>query len=47
MPYDADVNSVGDENFQWVVRNASEFLIDLAMNPRPFQMTGTWPENAR
>jgi len=40
---DADVNSVGRENFEWIVQAASEFLIDRARNPVPFEMTGDWP----
>ncbi len=43
---DADRNSVGDENFGWVVHNAAEFLVDRALNPRPIEMTGTWPAAA-
>ena len=41
---DAAQQSVGDENFAWIVDNASDFLIERAKNPRPFEMTGTWPE---
>jgi len=40
---DADVHSVGEENFAWIVDNASDFLIKRALDPRPFEMTGTWP----
>ena len=40
---DADVHSVGEENFAWIVENASNFLIDRALNPRPFETTGDWP----
>lgn len=41
---DAEPASVGDENFGWVLTNAAEHLIDRALNPRPFKMTGSWPE---
>ncbi len=41
---DADLHSVGKENFDWVVANMAEVLIDRALNPRPFVATGTWPE---
>lgn len=41
---DADVNSVGKVNFEWVVKNAAEFLIERALNPKPFQTTGSWPQ---
>ena len=40
---DADVASVGEENFDWIVRAMAEFLIERARNPRPFEATGTWP----
>ncbi len=41
---DADRNSVGEENFQWVVKNMADVLIDRALDPWPFELTGTWPE---
>jgi glutathione synthase/RimK-type ligase-like ATP-grasp enzyme len=40
---DADINSVGKTNFEWVVQNAAEFLIERAQNPRPFALGGSWP----
>jgi hypothetical protein len=40
---DADLHSVGRENFDWVVINMAEVLIDAASNPRPFEPTGSWP----
>lgn len=40
---DADVNSVGKANFEWVVRNAAEFLIERVQNPRAFSLAGNWP----
>ena len=40
---DAAPQSVGDANFAWVLDNAADFLIDRVKNPRPFEMTGTWP----
>jgi glutathione synthase/RimK-type ligase-like ATP-grasp enzyme len=40
---DADVHSVGPENFDWIVKAMAEYLVDRARNPRPFEMTGTWP----
>ena len=40
---DADVASVGQENFNWIVRAMSEYLIDRVKHPRPFESTGTWP----
>ena len=40
---DADRASVGEENFQWIVRAMAEYLLDRAKNPRPFEATGAWP----
>ncbi len=41
---DADLHSVGKENFEWVVSNMCDVLIDRVLHPRPFVATGTWPE---
>jgi len=41
---DADLNSVGRENFDWVVTNMAEVLIERVLSTRPFELTGTWPE---
>ena len=40
---DADLNSVGQENFDWVVSNMAEVLIERVLSSRPFELTGTWP----
>ena len=40
---DADVNSVGQENFNWVVTNMAESLIEQVNAPKKFEATGTWP----
>ncbi|MBV8373121.1 MAG: hypothetical protein JOY69_07650, partial [Candidatus Eremiobacteraeota bacterium] len=40
---DADRDSVGDENFDWVVNTMASVLIERARNARPFETTGTWP----
>jgi len=40
---DADVNSVGQDNFAWIVEAMAEVLIDRVRNPRPFELTGAWP----
>ena len=40
---DADVHSVGEENFRWIVRAMAEDLMERARNPRPFEPTGSWP----
>ena len=41
---DADLNSVGQENFDWMVSNMSEVLIELATGKKRFELTGNWPE---
>lgn len=40
---DADLNSVGRENFDWVVANMAEVLIEKVLSGRPFELTGSWP----
>jgi len=40
---DCDSFSVGPENFEWVLRNAAEMLIDRALRPRPLETAGEWP----
>ncbi|MBK5259774.1 MAG: hypothetical protein JJE51_09290 [Thermoanaerobaculia bacterium] len=40
---DADVNSVGQENFDWMVENMAEVLIEIATKKRRFELTGAWP----
>jgi hypothetical protein len=40
---DADLHSVGPDNFAWVISQAAEFLIERALSPRPFEATGSWP----
>lgn len=41
---DADLYSVGQENFDWVVTNMAEVLIERVMNPPRFEAIGAWPE---
>jgi hypothetical protein len=41
---DADLNSVGRENFDWMVTNMAEVLIDIVTKERPFELAGKWPE---
>jgi len=43
---DADLHSVGKENFAWIVRAMAELLMERARNPRPFEPTGSWPRAA-
>ena len=44
---DADLYSVGQENFDWVLRAVSDMLIDRALNPKPLELTGNWPERMK
>jgi hypothetical protein len=40
---DADLHSVGAENFEWMVNNMADLLIDRVRRPKPFELTGAWP----
>jgi hypothetical protein len=40
---DADRASVGEENFEWMVTNMAEVLIEAARGEKKFELTGTWP----
>jgi hypothetical protein len=40
---DADLHSVGAENFEWIVSNMADALLELVRRPRPFELTGVWP----
>ena len=39
---DADINSVGQVNFDWIVENAAEMAIEKAKNQKPNQNNLTW-----
>lgn len=39
---DADYNSVGEQNFQWIVENAADMAIERALSHRKSQMNLTW-----
>ncbi len=41
---DADATSVGDANFDWIVKNMAEVLVERVRRPLPFELTGTWPD---
>lgn len=41
---DADLYSVGQENFDWVVTNMAEVLIERVLNPPRFEAVGAWAE---
>jgi hypothetical protein len=40
---DADRNSVGEENFEWMVSNMAEVLIEMVKGEKKFELTGNWP----
>jgi hypothetical protein len=40
---DADRHSVGEENFDWMVNNMAEVLIEKVVSPRKLELTGNWP----
>ena len=42
---DADLHSVGRENFDWIVNSMAEFLIEVATSPPKFELTGSWPKS--
>lgn len=41
---DADKNSVGEENFEWVVETAANYAIERALMQQPGQDNLTWGE---
>ena len=41
---DADRNSVGDENFEWVVETAANYAIEKALEQKDGQDNLTWGE---
>ena len=41
---DADRYSIGDDNFDWIVTNMADVLVERVRNPRPFELTGAWPQ---
>jgi hypothetical protein len=40
---DADLHSVGQENFDWVVANMADVLIESLKRPHSFEPVGEWP----
>jgi glutathione synthase/RimK-type ligase-like ATP-grasp enzyme len=40
---DADLHSVGAENFEWIVGNMADVLVERVRRPQPFELTGAWP----
>jgi len=41
---DADVHSIGRDNFAWIVENMADVLIERVRRPRRFELTGSWPQ---
>jgi len=41
---DADLFSVGQSNFEWVVNNMAEVLIEIATGEKRLALTGSWPK---
>lgn len=41
---DADLNSVGEESFRWIVTEMAETLVERALHPVPWERTGSWPK---
>jgi hypothetical protein len=44
---DADLNSVGAENFAWVVNAMADALIEIVEGGRPLELTGSWPQKMK
>ncbi len=44
---DADVYSVGKENFDWMVKNMAEVLVEIVTSGRPLELTGNWPQTMK
>jgi hypothetical protein len=40
---DADLHSIGPQNFGWIVENMASVLVERVLSPRPFEITGAWP----
>jgi hypothetical protein len=41
---DADRQSVGEENFAWMVSNMAEVLIEIVTGEKKLELTGSWPQ---
>jgi glutathione synthase/RimK-type ligase-like ATP-grasp enzyme len=44
---DADPARVGREHFEWILEESAAFLLHRVREPRPLELTGTWPERLR
>jgi len=41
---DADLFSVGQSNFEWVVNNMAEVLLEVTTGEKALELTGSWPK---
>ncbi len=41
---DADLRSVGKANFDWMVSNMADILIERVKAPAEYEPTGEWPQ---
>jgi hypothetical protein len=41
---DADLYSVGQANFDWMVNNMADVLIEIVTGGKPLELTGNWPQ---
>lgn len=44
---DADVHSVGEENFRWIVDHMADYVIGRLRAPHTLELTGDWPQAMR
>ncbi len=44
---DWDLFSIGQDNFDWILKAVGDMLIDRAENPRPVELAGNWPERMK
>ncbi len=42
---DADIHSIGEANFTWIVNTMARVLVHRARNPRAVELTGDWPQH--
>jgi hypothetical protein len=42
---DADIYSIGETNFAWIVNTMARVLVQRVRNPRAVELTGDWPQH--
>ena len=42
---DADIHSIGEANFKWIVNTMARVLVNRVRNPRAVELTGDWPKH--